>query len=179
MHTHRSLWTATLALILLLATLPTAGCGGGDEAADYEEAPAPQLNDESKAIEMLTAGEAEGKELVSSATGLQYVDLVVGDGPGPQPGQTCVTHATGRLLDGSVFWSSREPARDGAVKPFEFPLGRGRAIPGFDQGVAGMKVGGVRRMAIPPQLGYGEGGAGRIPPNATLIFDVELLEVKD
>ena len=107
-----------------------------------------------------------------SATGLVIEDVVVGSGPEAMgPGQFVTVHYTGWLTDGTEFDSSRR--RD---EPFGFPLGVGYVIPGWDQGVVGMRVGGKRKLTIPPELGYGERGAGGvIPPNATLVFEVELL----
>jgi peptidylprolyl isomerase len=115
---------------------------------------------------------------MTTASGLQIIDAKVGTGPSPQRGQTCVMHYTGWLYEngqkGKKFDSSRDRGQ-----PFEFPLGMGRVIAGWDEGVASMKVGGQRTLIIPARLGYGERGAGGvIPPNATLIFDVELLGVK-
>ncbi|MEY4592800.1 MAG: hypothetical protein RIR18_1695 [Pseudomonadota bacterium] len=98
-------------------------------------------------------------------------EITVGEGEEAQAGQHAVVHYTGWLTDGTKFDSSKD--RD---EPFEFPLGRGRVIQGWDQGVQGMKIGGVRKLTIPPELGYGARGAGGvIPPNATLVFEVELL----
>lgn len=103
-------------------------------------------------------------------------DLVVGEGQeATGPGQTVVVHYTGWLEDDTKFDSSKD-----RNDPFSFPLGVGFVIPGWDQGVVGMKVGGTRKLTIPPQLGYGENGAGGvIPPNATLIFEIELLEISE
>jgi peptidylprolyl isomerase len=107
--------------------------------------------------------------------GVRYVDLKVGTGVSPQAGQTCVVHYTGWLKEnGKKFESSL----DGG-KPYEFKLSTGQVIRGWDEGVATMKVGGKRKLEIPPNLAYGDDGAnGVIPSNATLIFDIELLEVK-
>ncbi len=107
-------------------------------------------------------------------TGLIIEDTVVGSGASPQIGQVVVVHYTGYLTDGKKFDSSVDRGR-----PFEFILGVGQVIKGWDQGVATMQVGGKRRLTIPPEVGYGARGAGGvIPPNATLVFDVELLGVK-
>ena len=106
--------------------------------------------------------------------GLKYIDQSVGKGPLPKAGQTVSVHYVGKLTNGKVFDSSR--ARN---EPITFTLGVGQVIKGWDEGVAGMKVGGRRTLVIPPGLGYGARGAGGvIPPNATLIFDVELLDAK-
>jgi len=113
-----------------------------------------------------------------TASGLQFEDTQVGTGANPQRGQTCVMHYTGWLwvngAKGAKFDSSVDRGR-----PFEFPLGMGRVIKGWDEGVAAMQVGGKRTLLIPPALGYGErGAAGVIPPGATLLFEVELLGVR-
>jgi FKBP-type peptidyl-prolyl cis-trans isomerase len=108
----------------------------------------------------------------TTASGLQYWDIVVGTGATATPGNTVKVHYSGFLTTGEKFDSSRDRG-----EPFSFPLGAGQVIKGWDEGVAGMKVGGQRQLRIPPQLGYGAAGAGgAIPPNATLIFDVELLD---
>ena len=109
-----------------------------------------------------------------TADGLQYWDIKVGTGPVATAGQTVKVHYTGWLTNGKKFDSSVDRG-----EPFTFNLGGGQVIKGWDEGVAGMKVGGKRQLRIPPQLGYGDRGAGgAIPPNATLIFDVELLGVR-
>lgn len=111
---------------------------------------------------------------ITTPSGLQIEDLTMGQGPAAAAGQTVSVHYTGWLADGRQFDSSRD--RD---EPFDFPLGRGYVIPGWDEGVQGMQVGGVRRLTIPPQLAYGARGAGGvIPPNATLVFEVELLAIR-
>jgi len=107
-------------------------------------------------------------------SGLKYEDLVEGDGAVAESGQTVVVHYTGWLTDGTKFDSSVD-----RNDPFDFSLGKGMVIRGWDEGVEGMKIGGKRKLTIPPQLGYGAAGAGGvIPPNATLVFEVELLELK-
>jgi FKBP-type peptidyl-prolyl cis-trans isomerase FkpA len=109
---------------------------------------------------------------VTTATGLQYEDLTEGAGAEAKAGQTVTVHYTGWLTDGQKFDSSKD-----RNDPFAFVLGGGMVIKGWDEGVQGMKVGGVRKLTIPPQLGYGVRGAGGvIPPNATLVFEVELLQ---
>jgi FKBP-type peptidyl-prolyl cis-trans isomerase FkpA len=106
-------------------------------------------------------------------SGLKYEDLVVGDGTAAEAGQVVTVHYTGWLENGTKFDSSLD-----RNDPFRFNLGKGQVIRGWDEGVAGMRIGGKRRLTIPSQLGYGASGAGGvIPPNATLIFEVELLDV--
>lgn len=110
----------------------------------------------------------------ATASGLKYMDIVVGSGASPERGQNVTVHYTGTLVDGSKFDSSVDRG-----EPFTFQIGLGQVIRGWDEGVMGMKIGGKRRLIIPPHLGYGARGAGGvIPPNATLIFEVELLGVK-
>ncbi len=111
-------------------------------------------------------------------SGLQYEDTVVGAGDSPKTGQTCVMHYTGWLWENGAKGKKFDSSVDRG-KPFKFQIGRGMVIKGWDEGVATMKVGGKRTLLIPPQLGYGTQGAGGvIPPNATLMFDVELLGVE-
>lgn len=112
-------------------------------------------------------------EPITTASGLIFEDSILGTGAEAKAGRMVVVHYTGWLTDGTKFDSSKD--RD---DPFSFPLGGRRVIAGWDEGVAGMKVGGTRKLTIPPELGYGARGAGGvIPPNATLVFEVELLEV--
>lgn len=113
-------------------------------------------------------------ETVTTATGLQYEDMSVGTGATPQAGQTVVVHYTGWLTNGNKFDSSVDRGQ-----PFTFPLGQGRVIKGWDEGVASMQVGGKRKLTIPPELGYGAAGfPGAIPPNSVLVFEVELLDLR-
>lgn len=110
---------------------------------------------------------------VTTSSGLQYVELTVGTGEPARTGQTVIVHYTGWLENGKKFDSSLDRGQ-----PFSFPLGAGRVIKGWDEGVQGMKVGGKRKLIIPANLGYGARGAGGvIPPHATLIFEVELLGI--
>ena len=117
--------------------------------------------------------------MTTTASGLEYTDTVVGTGASPKTGQTCVMHYTGWLRESGEKGKKFDSSHDRGT-PFDFPIGMGRVIKGWDEGVAGMKVGGKRTLIIPPNLGYGARGAGGvIPPNATLIFDVELLGLED
>jgi peptidylprolyl isomerase len=120
-----------------------------------------------------TAGKA-----MTTASGLQIIDSKVGTGATPKPGQICVVHYTGWLYQDGQKGKKFDSSVD-RNDPLEFPVGQRKVIAGWDEGVASMKVGGKRTLIIPPELGYGARGAGGvIPPNATLIFDVELLDVK-
>jgi FKBP-type peptidyl-prolyl cis-trans isomerase FkpA len=110
----------------------------------------------------------------TTASGLIIEELAEGAGDAASAGKTVVVHYTGWLTDGTKFDSSKD-----RNEPFDFPLGAGHVIKGWDEGVAGMKIGGKRKLTIPPQLGYGSRGAGGvIPPNATLVFEVELLGIR-
>jgi peptidylprolyl isomerase len=126
---------------------------------------------------MPAAAKAEPGAAVTTPSGLKFIDTKEGSGATPKQGQTCVMHYTGWLYidgaKGAKFDSSVDRG-----KPFEFRIGTRQVIGGWDEGVATMKVGGKRTLIIPPELGYGARGIGPIPPNATLIFDVELLDVK-
>ena len=124
-----------------------------------------------------SAAQTTGKTM-TTASGLKITDSTAGTGATPKPGQICVMHYTGWLYQDGVKGKKFDSSVDRG-QPFEFPIGQGRVIRGWDEGVATMKVGGKRTLIIPPELGYGARGAGGvIPPNATLIFDVELLGVK-
>ena len=119
------------------------------------------------------AGGGAGEETVTPS-GLRYIDFGGGSGPAAEPGDHVNVHYTGTMVNGRQFDSSRD--RD---EPFRFHLGRGDVIAGWDEGIAGMRAGDRRRLTIPPELGYGSRGAGGvIPPNATLVFEVELLSIQ-
>ena len=116
----------------------------------------------------------ESNSTITTSSGLQYKDLEIGTGEAAKVGNTAVVHYTGWLMDGTKFDSSLDRGT-----PFEFPLGGGRVIQGWDEGVATMNVGGKRELIIPPNLAYGDRGAGGvIPPGATLKFEIELLELR-
>ena len=116
-----------------------------------------------------------GAEVITTSSGLQYQDLQEGSGAAAQPGDTVLVNYSGWLENGTLFDSSFNPGR----QPFSFTLGVGQVIAGWEEGVAGMKPGSIRLLRIPANLAYGQNGAGNaIPPNATLIFRVELLEIQ-
>jgi peptidylprolyl isomerase len=130
------------------------------------------------AVATSTSSMAQAAKTMTTASGLQIADSKVGTGATPKPGQTCVMHYTGWLYENGAKGKKFDSSVDRG-EPFEFPIGLKRVIAGWDEGVASMKVGGKRTLIIPPALGYGARGAGGvIPPNATLIFEVELLDVK-
>ncbi len=107
------------------------------------------------------------------SSGLQYIDRVIGKGPMPEKGDVVQVHYTGTLADGTKFDSSLDRGQ-----PFSFPLGEGKVIKGWDEGLSTMRVGGKRQLIIPPDLGYGTRKSGPIPPNSTLYFEVELLHIR-
>jgi FKBP-type peptidyl-prolyl cis-trans isomerase len=162
-------WSIVAAAAACAGSSPEPAPAGPPQASvPIPEAPASDTPD--------TAGKFDAGEPQAEvrASGLRIVELEVGRGELAEPGQRVVIHYVGRLVDDSVFDSSRERGT-----PFEFGLGKGHVIKGFEEGVAGMRVGGKRRLIIPPELGYGESGSGaKIPPNSVLIFEVELLDVQ-
>jgi len=158
----------TVALVACATAVPATSTAGPEETTTV--AIEPTATEEAVGGTEPVTGEQGGLTMVS---GLQYIEIQAGDGPAPQAGEVVAVHYTGTLTDGTVFDSSVERG-----VPFQFPLGRGMVIPGWDEGIALMKVGGKARLIIPPELAYGESGAGGvIPPNATLIFEVELVSI--
>src|ERR1700686_2838660 len=147
---------ATPLLVLMAIVGMASGCGGSSSNKSSGSGPT-----------------SVSGQPTTTASGLQYWDSGVGTGATAVSGATVKVHYTGWLTTGTKFDSSRDRG-----EPFSFSLGAGQVIKGWDEGVAGMKVGGKRQLRIPPDLGYGSRGAGGvIPPNATLVFDVELLDV--
>lgn len=149
-----------------------AGKSTGTSAAQ-ETLVAQGSADDLKVEEETMADSAADENVITTNSGLQYVVIAEGDGAAPQPGNRVFVHYVGTLENGTKFDSSRDRGR-----PFDFTIGQGQVIKGWDEGVGLMKVGDRRKLIIPPELGYGARGAGGvIPPNATLIFDVELLRI--
>jgi FKBP-type peptidyl-prolyl cis-trans isomerase len=157
-----------LGLVVLAVVAYAVTACAKKEQQTQSAAPAPA------AAAPATGTPVAASNVVTTADGLKYEILRQGNGPVAVAGQTVSVHYTGWLLDGTKFDSSVDRGQ-----PFDFPLGAGRVIKGWDEGVAGMKVGEKRKLTIPSSLGYGERGAGgTIPPNATLVFDVELLGIQ-
>jgi peptidylprolyl isomerase len=167
----------TVSLLLLAVGLTATGCSN-EKSADTSAGSPPPTPTAGSAPGPAPAGpagktaDAAGK-MVTLPSGLKYVDIKVGSGESPKPGQTVVVHYTGTLQDGAKFDSSLD-----RNEPFEFVLGGHHVIPGWEKGIATMKPGGKRKLVIPPDLAYGSQANGPIPPNSTLNFDIELLSIK-
>jgi len=159
----RSLVLALAFASVLLASLAVSGCSSQPKAAAPEPA----------ATQTEPAPSAPAAQEPPAATALKIEDVKVGTGAEAKTGDLVTVNYTGYLTDGTKFDSSLNPGRE----PFQFTIGKGEVIAGWDQGFAGMKVGGKRKLTIPAELGYGPQGKDVIPPNATLVFDVELLKV--
>jgi peptidylprolyl isomerase len=156
-----------LLCVFLLTGITMLGCQSSqDEPKSTPEA--------AKATAANHPGWATAKQPETTSSGLKYIDIEAGNGASPQTGQQVVVHYTGYLADGTKFESSVDSG-----EALAFAIGVGQVIQGWEEGIMSMKAGGKRKLIIPPQLGYGESGSPPvIPPNAELIFDVELLEVK-
>jgi FKBP-type peptidyl-prolyl cis-trans isomerase FkpA len=180
--------TYALVTVALLVALSLAACGAAPQSTNQTTQPSnqteateanPTTQSTGEASEPPSAAEPAGGDTFPKADAketktLVVKDIKVGTGAEATPGKSVTVQYTGWLLDGTKFDSSRD-----RNQPFVFPLGGGQVIKGWDQGVAGMKVGGKRVLVIPPDLGYGAQGAGGvIPPNATLVFEIELLKVE-
>lgn len=163
---------ACCALLLVMQITGNRGDAIAAEMPVTETAPLVAQAEAPQPTAAPTTETSEKKEMTTTESGLQYTDLVEGKGETPQTGQIVTVHYTGTLQDGTKFDSSRDRGQ-----PFKFKIGLGQVIKGWDEGVGSMKVGGRRQLVIPPQLGYGSRGIGPIPPNSTLLFDVELLGV--
>lgn len=159
------LWSVIVAMGL---TLPTVAACGPETAQEAAPPSVPAANESQAVATQNTEGTT-----VKTASGLEYTETKAGDGPAPKAGDIVAVHYTGKLTDGKKFDSSVDRGQ-----PFQFPLGAGRVIKGWDEGIALMKKGGKAILTIPPELGYGARGAGGvIPPNATLVFEVELVDI--
>ena len=153
-----------ICFLMLAATLIFACSQKGEES--------PEIKKGGDIMAKSAGNEAE--KMIKTLSGLQYEDIVAGSGDSPAPGRKVTVHYTGWLIDGKKFDSSLD-----RNEPFVFQIGRGEVIPGWDEGVMTMKIGGKRKLIIPANLGYGSAGAGGvIPPNATLVFEVILLDIR-
>ncbi|MDZ8078584.1 MAG: FKBP-type peptidyl-prolyl cis-trans isomerase [Nostoc sp. SerVER01] len=165
---------AFIAVCVVLLVVGQVGSKQNTAIADQltSTPPAPTILTENNIL--IASDTMSDANAVTTPSGLKYVEIKEGTGATPERGQTVEVHYTGTLQDGTKFDSSRDRGQ-----PFKFKIGVGQVIKGWDEGLSTMKVGGRRNLIIPPELGYGPRGAGGvIPPNATLLFDVELLGVK-
>lgn len=160
-------------LLILIAAFAVAlcGCGKKEEVSTVTEVDNPPAM-EKNIVSVQPEPGPDG--YVVSETGLKYKDITVGKGDEASGGNMVVVHYRGWLNSGKVFDTSKQPGRE----PFSFTVGMNQVIPGWEEGIQGMRVGGTRQLIIPPQLGYGSEDMGDIPPNSTLNFEVELLEIR-
>lgn len=161
-------------LLVVPSDLALGTQGGGDIPPDATLVMEVELLEVVEPPEPIAMEEVDPDDYIETESGLMYYDVVEGDGASPEDGQLVIVHYTGWLEDGTQFDSSVERG-----EPFTFPIGQGGVIAGWDEGVATMKIGGKRQLVIPSDLAYGDGGSGPIPPGATLIFDVELLDIAE
>ncbi|MGJ5675243.1 MAG: FKBP-type peptidyl-prolyl cis-trans isomerase [Nostochopsis sp.] len=167
-------------MLVCVVVLVLAQIGGGKQESaiavqlkDNTPAPTTMIENNTLIASDSMADANSDANVVTTPSGLKYIELEEGTGATPQPGQTVTVHYTGTLENGKKFDSSRDRNQS-----FKFQIGQGQVIKGWDEGLSTMKVGGRRQLIIPPDLGYGARGAGGvIPPNATLNFDVELLKI--
>jgi peptidylprolyl isomerase len=170
--------TLLLVVLALAACGPASGDGATATSVEPQDVEMAESSEESATADTSTSqdsgAEDDGGDTSVTASGLQYIEMEKGDGPSPLPGEVVAVHYRGTLDDGTEFDNSYDRGQ-----PFTFALGRGMVIPGWDEGIALMNVGGKARLIIPPDLAYGERGAGNIiPPNATLTFEVELISIQ-
>ncbi|MEE9207723.1 MAG: FKBP-type peptidyl-prolyl cis-trans isomerase [Gemmatimonadota bacterium] len=158
------------------ALLLTAGAGCADSGSDSEtpEAAVPETAGLAVSPDFAAELGVDLESMTRSASGLYKQDLADGIGLSARPGHLVVIRYTGWIPNGEQFDSSEDDP-----EPYTFPLGAGRAIEGWEEGIAGMRIGGKRRLVIPPQLGYGSRGVpGNVPPNATLVYEIELIDIR-
>ncbi len=172
-------------LLLVAALISVIGCDKTNTDGGKGPSTVPPINQSMNPpppapppTEMPVAKDERHGDTTITPTGLKYIDMKVGKGEQPKPGQTIIVNYTGKLTNGTTFDSNVDP-KFGHTQPFITPIGVGKVIPGWDEGMVSMKVGGKRRLIVPSELGYGPQGSGdKIPPNSTLIFDVELIKVQ-
>lgn len=172
----KAIFLSVVFMLVCVALLVVGQVGGKQNTAIASQLtqtpPAPTTLTENNTL--IASDTMSDAKVVTTSSGLKYIEVKEGTGATPQTGQTVEVHYTGTLENGTKFDSSRDRGQ-----PFDFKIGLGQVIKGWDEGLSTMKVGGQRQLIIPPELGYGSRGAGGvIPPNAILHFDVELLGVK-
>jgi peptidylprolyl isomerase len=174
----KGIFLSVVFMLVCVAALVLAQMGGKQDtavAANFSQTPPASTAVIEEKNTVIASNTMSDANVVTTPSGLKYIELAKGEGTTtPERGKTVVVHYTGTLEDGTKFDSSRDRGQ-----PFKFKIGIGQVIKGWDEGLSTMKVGDRRQLIIPSELGYGARGAGGvIPPNATLIFDVELLDIK-